>query len=98
MGLWEIYQGHQTWEEYLNSQRPFAEWAEIPPPMSPSDAASSQPNTEAVAVGLSASDYQLARASGLGRENGVAAIDEYLETKSVWVELSGGTRDPFTLG
>src|SRR5215472_3983449 len=37
-------------------------------------------------------------ASGLGRENGVAAIDEYLETKSVWVELSGGTRDPFTLG
>jgi acyl-CoA reductase-like NAD-dependent aldehyde dehydrogenase len=37
-------------------------------------------------------------ASGLGRENGMAAIDEYLETKSVWVELSGGTRDPFTLG
>ena len=37
-------------------------------------------------------------ASGLGRENGLAAIDEYLETKSVWVELSGGTRDPFTLG
>jgi acyl-CoA reductase-like NAD-dependent aldehyde dehydrogenase len=37
-------------------------------------------------------------ASGLGRENGFAAIDEYLETKSVWVELSGGTRDPFTLG
>jgi acyl-CoA reductase-like NAD-dependent aldehyde dehydrogenase len=37
-------------------------------------------------------------ASGLGRENGIAAIDEYLETKSVWVELTGGTRDPFTLG
>jgi aldehyde dehydrogenase (NAD+) len=37
-------------------------------------------------------------ASGLGRENGLAAIDEYLEAKSVWVELSGGTRDPFTLG
>ncbi|MGE5288918.1 MAG: aldehyde dehydrogenase [Micromonosporaceae bacterium] len=37
-------------------------------------------------------------ASGLGRENGVAAIDEYLENKSVWVELTGGTRDPFTLG
>jgi acyl-CoA reductase-like NAD-dependent aldehyde dehydrogenase len=36
-------------------------------------------------------------ASGLGRENGLAAIDEYLETKSVWVELTGGTRDPFTL-
>jgi acyl-CoA reductase-like NAD-dependent aldehyde dehydrogenase len=37
-------------------------------------------------------------ASGLGRENGAAAVDEYLENKSVWVELSGGTRDPFTLG
>ena len=36
--------------------------------------------------------------SGLGRENGVAALDSYLETKAVWVELTGGTRDPFTLG
>ncbi|MDT7618836.1 MAG: (Z)-2-((N-methylformamido)methylene)-5-hydroxybutyrolactone dehydrogenase [Pseudonocardiales bacterium] len=36
--------------------------------------------------------------SGLGRENGAAALDEYLENKSVWVELTGGTRDPFTLG
>jgi acyl-CoA reductase-like NAD-dependent aldehyde dehydrogenase len=36
--------------------------------------------------------------SGLGRENGVHAIDEYLEEKAVWVELTGGTRDPFTLG
>jgi acyl-CoA reductase-like NAD-dependent aldehyde dehydrogenase len=36
--------------------------------------------------------------SGLGRENGLDAINEYLENKSVWVELSGGTRDPFTLG
>ena len=36
--------------------------------------------------------------SGVGRENGAAAIDEYTENKSVWVELSGGTRDPFTLG
>jgi acyl-CoA reductase-like NAD-dependent aldehyde dehydrogenase len=37
-------------------------------------------------------------ASGLGRENGITGIDEYLESKSVWVELSGDTRDPFTLG
>ena len=36
--------------------------------------------------------------SGLGRENGIEAVNEYLENKSVWVELSGGTRDPFTLG
>jgi acyl-CoA reductase-like NAD-dependent aldehyde dehydrogenase len=38
------------------------------------------------------------RNSGIGRENGPQAFDEYLETKSVWVELSGGTRDPFVLG
>jgi aldehyde dehydrogenase (NAD+) len=37
-------------------------------------------------------------ASGVGRENGVAAVDEYTENKSVWVELTGGTRDPFVLG
>jgi (Z)-2-((N-methylformamido)methylene)-5-hydroxybutyrolactone dehydrogenase len=36
--------------------------------------------------------------SGLGRENGVEAINEYTETKSVFVELTGGTRDPFQLG
>ena len=36
--------------------------------------------------------------SGLGRENGIDAVDEYLENKSVWVELTGATRDPFTLG
>ncbi|GLZ46303.1 aldehyde dehydrogenase [Actinomycetospora sp. NBRC 106375] len=38
------------------------------------------------------------KASGIGRENGIHAIDAYLENKSVWVELTGGTRDPFTLG
>jgi len=37
-------------------------------------------------------------ASGIGRENGVDAIREYVENKSVWVELTGATRDPFTLG
>jgi len=37
-------------------------------------------------------------ASGIGRENGVDAIREYTENKSVWVELTGATRDPFTLG
>lgn len=36
--------------------------------------------------------------SGSGRENGAAAVEEYLETKTVWVELSGATRDPFTIG
>jgi aldehyde dehydrogenase (NAD+) len=36
--------------------------------------------------------------SGIGRENGVEAINEYTENKSVWIELTGGTRDPFTLG
>ncbi len=37
-------------------------------------------------------------ASGLGRENGIEAVHEYTENKSVWVELTGGTRDPFVLG
>ncbi|HEY6748820.1 MAG TPA: aldehyde dehydrogenase [Mycobacteriales bacterium] len=36
--------------------------------------------------------------SGQGRENGLHAVDEYLADKAVWVELTGGTRDPFTLG
>jgi aldehyde dehydrogenase (NAD+) len=36
--------------------------------------------------------------SGLGRENGMDAVNEYTETKSVFVELTGGTRDPFQLG
>ncbi|ODU02973.1 MAG: carnitine dehydratase [Pseudonocardia sp. SCN 72-86] len=38
------------------------------------------------------------KSSGLGRENGIDAVREYLETKSVWIELSGATRDPFVLG
>jgi acyl-CoA reductase-like NAD-dependent aldehyde dehydrogenase len=38
------------------------------------------------------------KASGLGRENGIDAVQAYTENKSVWVELSGETRDPFTLG
>jgi acyl-CoA reductase-like NAD-dependent aldehyde dehydrogenase len=37
-------------------------------------------------------------ASGFGRENGIDALHEYTETKSVYVELTGGTRDPFRLG
>ena len=37
-------------------------------------------------------------ASGLGRENGIEAVHEYTQTKAIWVELTGGTRDPFTLG
>jgi acyl-CoA reductase-like NAD-dependent aldehyde dehydrogenase len=37
-------------------------------------------------------------ASGIGRENGIEALNEYTATKSVFVELTGGTRDPFQLG
>jgi (Z)-2-((N-methylformamido)methylene)-5-hydroxybutyrolactone dehydrogenase len=36
--------------------------------------------------------------SGIGRENGLDAVKDFTETKAVWVELSGATRDPFTLG
>jgi (Z)-2-((N-methylformamido)methylene)-5-hydroxybutyrolactone dehydrogenase len=37
-------------------------------------------------------------ASGMGREHGLVALDEYTELKTVWVELSGAARDPFKLG
>ena len=37
------------------------------------------------------------KASGIGRENGVEAIDEYLETKSVWLSYDAETRNPFVM-
>lgn len=36
--------------------------------------------------------------SGIGRENGFDALRQYTETKSIWVELTGATRDPFNIG
>lgn len=36
--------------------------------------------------------------SGIGRENGREGLAESLESKTVWIELSGATRDPFTIG
>ena len=36
--------------------------------------------------------------SGYGRDNGLESITEFLETKTVWVELEGATRDPFVIG
>jgi acyl-CoA reductase-like NAD-dependent aldehyde dehydrogenase len=36
--------------------------------------------------------------SGWGRESGIESVHEYTETKTIWVELEGATRDPFTLG
>ena len=36
--------------------------------------------------------------SGYGRDNGLEAMDAFLETRTTWVELSGATRDPFVLG
>lgn len=33
--------------------------------------------------------------SGLGRENGSSALDEYTEVKSVWVNMGGAIKDPF---
>ncbi|MEU1548376.1 aldehyde dehydrogenase [Nocardia sp. NPDC005745] len=38
------------------------------------------------------------KASGLGRENGQEALDSYLETKSVWIEIADESRDPFRIG
>jgi len=37
------------------------------------------------------------RNSGNGRNNGIESIDQYLQTKSVWCELSTVAQDPFVL-
>lgn len=36
--------------------------------------------------------------SGMGRENGVDAIREYMEPKAVWINMKDGVRDPFVMG
>ncbi|NDZ17565.1 carnitine dehydratase [Variovorax sp. WS11] len=38
------------------------------------------------------------KSSGIGRENGMEGLSAYLQTKAVWLELTGQTRDPFKLG
>ena len=35
--------------------------------------------------------------SGIGRENGQGAIEEYLQTKCVWINLAEGVPDPFVM-
>jgi len=35
--------------------------------------------------------------SGLGRENGIGAIGEYLQTKSIWINTGAPTSNPFVL-
>jgi (Z)-2-((N-methylformamido)methylene)-5-hydroxybutyrolactone dehydrogenase len=35
--------------------------------------------------------------SGLGRESGIDAIQEYLQTKSVWIDISGNAPNPFVI-
>jgi aldehyde dehydrogenase (NAD+) len=37
------------------------------------------------------------KSSGLGRQNGLVGVEEYLQTKSVWCELSSDVQDPFVL-
>jgi aldehyde dehydrogenase (NAD+) len=37
------------------------------------------------------------KSSGIGRQNGLEGIEEYLQTKSVWCELSDEVQDPFVL-
>ncbi|WP_010101149.1 aldehyde dehydrogenase [Verminephrobacter aporrectodeae] len=37
------------------------------------------------------------KASGIGRQNGIEALDAYLQTKSVWCELSDEVQDPFVM-
>ena len=35
--------------------------------------------------------------SGIGRENGQEAMDEYLQTKSVWIYLGLPVSNPFVI-
>jgi acyl-CoA reductase-like NAD-dependent aldehyde dehydrogenase len=37
------------------------------------------------------------KASGIGRQNGIEAIYQYLQTKSVWCELGDEVQDPFVM-
>ena len=37
------------------------------------------------------------KSSGIGRQNGIEGVEEYLQTKSVWVELSDEVQDPFVM-
>ncbi|MEO8668689.1 MAG: aldehyde dehydrogenase [Bauldia sp.] len=37
------------------------------------------------------------KSSGTGRQNGIEAVDQYLQTKSVWCELSEDVQDPFVM-
>ena len=36
--------------------------------------------------------------SGIGREQGEEGLEEYMQTKSVWIDLSEEVSDPFKLG
>jgi aldehyde dehydrogenase (NAD+) len=36
--------------------------------------------------------------SGWGRESGIESVKEYTDTKAIWIDLVGNTRDPFKLG
>jgi aldehyde dehydrogenase (NAD+) len=35
--------------------------------------------------------------SGIGRESGRVALDEYLETKSVWIDMGAPVANPFLI-
>jgi acyl-CoA reductase-like NAD-dependent aldehyde dehydrogenase len=37
------------------------------------------------------------KASGIGRQNGIEAVYQYLQTKSVWCELGDDVQDPFVM-
>jgi len=35
--------------------------------------------------------------SGIGRESGIEAIREYLQTKSIWIDIAGNAPNPFVM-
>src|SRR5262245_37228724 len=67
MGLQNVYQGRQSWADYLGSQSYFAELAEVMKARLDRKQASGLPGDAAsIEVKLSSRDYHLALDSGLG--------------------------------
>ena len=48
-------------------------------------------------IGISPNHSILEIGCGIGRESGQEAIREYLQTKTVWIDLLGQTANPFVI-
>jgi len=67
MGLLDVYQGHQTWKDFLGGQASFTALEELSPRRT--GAASTDDKSRALPVGMTAHDHQVAVKSGFGALN-----------------------------